>query len=69
MKSPYNQQFNSHFERNSGLKWYPYVGENFGKQPQRVVLYAQIIPFKPTEFDLMSVEFPPGQPKIHETAL
>ncbi len=57
MKFPHNPEFNSQFDRISGLKWYPYVGGNFGKRPQRVMVYAHNIPIKPEEFEAKSVEF------------
>ena len=57
MKFPHNPKFNSQFDRIPGLKWYPYVGEKFGKQPQRVMVYAHNIPIKPEEFEAKSAEF------------
>jgi len=59
MKFPHNPKFNTEFDRVPGLKWYPYVGMNFGEKPQRVMVYAHNIPIKPEEYEAKAAEFQP----------
>lgn len=50
-KFPHNNKFDNQFSKIANITWYPYVGQEFGKDNKRIMVYAHNIPVKVEDFD------------------
>jgi len=51
MKYQHNQNFDSEFSKIKNLKFYPYVGEKYGEDQKRIMVYAHNIPVPSEKFE------------------
>jgi hypothetical protein len=52
-----DRAYDAEFEQIAGIKWYPYVGKNFGANNRRIMVYAHNIPIKKDDVDKKKAEW------------
>jgi len=57
MKFARDTSYDSAFASISDIRWYPYVGLDFGSHGRRIMVYAHNIPIKPAEYEARLIQW------------